>query len=243
MIFRDGANPGPASRTFRDGASLGPAARTSRDGAGLGTSRAPDAAASLGPASRVIREGNDGGASRTPPDAPRTGRTQAYELLHLAESDLVACVGPCLLVVSNVLTLEAVAAMARGMAKLVQRHGKLSSLSIVDRQSGPNTGSEARAAITEVVRKHSQSITGAAVVCDGTGFRATAIRSIVTAIHMASRSSHSSKVFAELVPAIEWLATTRSDGAIDVALLLEASQGLRAKLQERVGRAADRDGG
>jgi hypothetical protein len=191
----------------------------------------------------VIREGSDGAASRTPPEAPRTGRTQPYELLHLGDSDLVACVGPCLLVVSDTLSLEAVEAMGRGMAKLAHRYGKLSSLSLIDRKSGPNTTPEARDAITEIVRKHSHDITGAAVVCEGTGFRATAIRSIVTAIHMASRASHPSKVFAEPEPAIEWLATTRSDGAMDVALLRQASEGLRAKLQERLARAAARDSG
>jgi hypothetical protein len=191
----------------------------------------------------VIREVNDGAASRTPPEAPRTGRTQAYELLHLGDTDLVACVGPCLVVVSNTLTLESVDAMGRGMAKLVHRYGKLSSLSLVDRKSGPNTTSEARDAITEIVRKHSHAITGAAVVCEGTGFRSTAIRSVVTAIHMASRSSHSSKVFAATEPAIQWLASTRSDGGLDVTLLREAAEGLRAKLQERLARAAARDSG
>jgi hypothetical protein len=191
----------------------------------------------------VIREVNDGAASRTPPEAPRTGRTQSYELLHFGETDLVACVGPCLVVVSHTLTLEAVEAMGRGMAKLVHRYNKLSSLSLVDRKNGPNTTPEARDAITEIVRKHSHGITGAAVVCEGTGFRATAIRSIVTAIHMASRSSHPSKVFSEPEPAIEWLASTRSDSAIDKALLRQASEGLRAKLQERLTRAAARDRG
>jgi hypothetical protein len=189
----------------------------------------------------VSHEGN--AAPRTPPEAPRTGRTQAYELLHLGDSDLVACVGPCLVVVSNTLSLESVEAMGRGMAKLVHRYGKLSSFSLVDRKSGPNTTPEARDAITELVRKHSHGITGAAVVCEGTGFRATAIRSIVTAIHMASRSSHPSKVFSEPEPAIEWLASTRSDGALDMALLRQASEGLRAKLQERIARAAARDSG
>jgi hypothetical protein len=189
----------------------------------------------------VIQEAN--AAARNSLEAPRTGRTQPYELLHLGDTDLVACVGPCLLVVSNTLSLEAVEAMGRGMAKLLHRYGKLSSLSYVDRKSGPNTTPEAREAITEIVRKHSQGITGAAVVCEGTGFRATAVRSIVTAIHMASRSSHPSKVFAAPEPAIEWLASTRSDGALDAALLRQASEGLRAKLQERLARAAARESG
>lgn len=225
------ASIGPTSRALRDGSSLGPTPRT------------PEAAASVGPASRVIREGNDGAASRTPPEAPRTGRTQPYELMHLGDTDLVACVGPCLMVVSHGLTLEAVDAVGRAMAKLAHRYGKLSSLSFVDRKRGPNTTTDARDAITEVVRKHSHAITGGAVVCEGTGFRSTAIRSIVTAIHMASRASHPSKVFNAAEPAIQWLASTRSDGGLDVTLLLEAADGLRAKLQERLARVAARETG
>jgi hypothetical protein len=81
------------------------------------------------------------------------------------------------------------------------------------------------------------------VVCEGTGFRATAVRSIVTAIHMASRSTHPSRVFSTPEPAIEWLAGTRSDGALGAALLLEASATLRAKLQARLARLAARDPG
>lgn len=229
MRTEPGGSVGPASRVLREGGSLGPASRA-LDGT------------SLGPASRVIQDGKDGAPARPSPDAPRTGRTQPYELLHLGDTDLVACVGPSLVVVSNTLTLEAVDAMGRGMAKLAHRYGKLSSISFADRKNGPNTASAVRDGITELVRKHSNAITGAAVVCEGTGFRATAIRSIVTAIHMASRSSHSSKVFSASEAAIEWLASTRNDGALDVALLLEASSVLRAKLQERLARSA-RDSG
>lgn len=225
-----GGSVGPASRVLREGGSLGPGSRR-LDGA------------SAGPASRVIQEGKDVTPARTPPDSPRTGRTQAHEVLHLGETDLVACVGPSLVVVSNTLTLEAVDAMGRGMAKLEHRYGKLSSLSYVERKSGANTAPAARDGIAQIVRKHSHAITGAAVVCEGTGFRATAVRSVVTAIHMASRSSHSSKVFSAPEAAIEWLASTRSDGALDVALLLETSGVLRAKLQERLARAAARGPG
>jgi hypothetical protein len=129
------------------------------------------------------------------------------------------------------------------MAKIVHRYGSVSSISFVERKAGPNTTPEARDSIAEIVRKHTRCITGAAVVCEGTGFRATAIRSIVTAIHMASRSQHTSRVFSVAEPAIEWLATTRKDGALDVRLLVEASATLRAKLLAQLARAADRESG
>lgn len=241
-VLREGASFGPASRRQQEAASQGPASRVLDGATSLGpASRVLDGSGSLGPASRVVPEGSGGTVSRTPPDAPRTGRTQPYELLHVGGTDLVACVGPTLVVLSEILTLEAVDAIARGMAKLEHRYGKLSTLAIVERKSGPNTLPEARDGITEIVRRHAHCITGAAVVCEGTGFRATAIRSVVTAIHMASRSSHSSKVFAAAEAAVEWLAGTRTDGAIDVKLLLEATGVLRARLQAQLARAAARE--
>jgi hypothetical protein len=226
-----GNSSGPGSRKLDGSASADPA------------SRPLDSSTSPGPASRVIHEGNDGAPSRTLPDAPRTGRTQVYEILHLGDTDLVACVGPCLVVVSDTLTLEGVDAMGRAMTKLTQRYGKLSSLSFLDRNGGPKLSAPARDGVTELVRKHAPALSGSAVVCEGTGFRATAVRSIVTAIYMASRATHPSKVFAAPEPAIEWLLTTRSDGAIGAALLLETAATLRAKLQARLARVAARDAG
>ncbi|HTV24652.1 MAG TPA: hypothetical protein VMG12_38435 [Polyangiaceae bacterium] len=239
---QEASSQGPASRMLDGATSMGPASRVLDNASSLGpASRVLDNASSLGPASRVVAEGSGGAVSRTPPDAPRTGRTQPYELLHQGDTDLVACVGPCLVVVSHMLAPEAVDAMGRGMAKLEHRYGKLSSISFVERKSGPNTAPETRDGIAEIVRKHAHCITGAAVVCEGTGFRATAIRSVVTAIHMASRSSHSSKVFAAPEAAVEWLASTRTDGAIDIKLLLEATTVLRAKVQAQLARAAARE--
>ena len=240
-MLREGSSFGPASRVLSEGSILGVASRV-LEGSGSPPSRVVTEG-SGGPPSRVVPEGPSGAAQRTPAEAPRTGRTQPYELLHFGDTDLVACVGPCLVVLSHELSLDAVAAMGRGMAKLEHRYGKLSSLAFVERKGGPTTASEARDAIAELVRKHAHAITGAAVVCEGTGFRATAIRSVVTAIHMASRSSHSSKVFAAPEPALEWLASTRSDGALDARLLLEACTLLRAKLQAQFDRAAAREPG
>ncbi len=50
-------------------------------------------------------------------------------------------------------------------------------------------------------------IAAAAVVLEVTGFQATVIRSVVTAINLASGSSFPNKVFASLSPACVWLST------------------------------------
>lgn len=179
-----------------------------------------------------------GAPSRVPQDAPSTRRTMPYDLLHLGAGDLVARVGPSLLIVTYSLSNDGVAAIGRGLGRLTQRQQKACAISIVERRAGPGTTAEARVAVAELVRKYDTSISGSAVVCDGSGFRATAVRSVVTAINMASRASHPSKVFASCEPAFEWLQGTRPDRDLDVELLGQAAAALRARLKEHVDRAA-----
>lgn len=187
----------------------------------------PDAGESSGPVSR-----------RAPEGAPPTSRKLATDILHLGESDLIACAGPCLIVVVDTLTVAGLEATARGMARLTQRHGKMCSVSVIERQAPTTLDPERRKAATELTRKYTKCITGAAVICEGTGFRATAVRSVVTAIHMASFSSHPSKVFSSSGPAVDWLATTQPAGALDVPGLNQAIEMLRSRLRDHVQRAA-----
>jgi hypothetical protein len=186
---------------------------------------------------RSDADAGSGPVSRLQQDLPPTSRTHQYDLLHLGTTDLIACVGPCLLILSYTITLPGVEAIGRGFAKLTQREKKACSMSIVERKSGPGTAPEARDAIAEIAKKYDKNMTGSAVVCDGTGFRATAVRSVVTAIHMASRSSSPSKVFAAPEPALEWLQTTRPGRDLDLAMLAQATTALRARLKDQMERA------
>jgi hypothetical protein len=177
-------------------------------------------------------------ASRVHPDAPPSSLTQPYNLLHVGSTDLIASLGPCLIVLSYTITLAGVEAIGRGLAKLTQGKQKACSISFVERTTGPGTASDARQAITEIARKYESSLSSAAIVCGGTGFRATAVRSVVTAIHMASRATYPTKVFSTDSPAFEWLQGTRPNADLDLTLLTEATTALRARLQERMMRAA-----
>ncbi len=182
----------------------------------------------------------DGGSSGPVPrgDGPPTSRKLPTDILYLSESDLIACAGPCLIVVVDTLTAGGLEASAKGMARLAQRYGKLCSISVIERQAPTAMNPETRDAATELTRKYTKSISGAAVICEGTGFRATAVRSVVTAIHMASSSSHPCKVFATTGPAAEWLATTQPVGTVDVPSLNQAIDQLRSRLQDHRQRAA-----
>ena len=165
-------------------------------------------------------------------EPPASGLTPAHHLLHTDATNVVACLGPCVLVISHTLTLPAAEAIGRAFASIVQRQQKLCALSIVESRPGPGPAPEARDAVAELTRQHNKHITGAAIVCDGTGFRATAVRSMVTAIHMASRSSHPSKVFTTTEPALDWLQSTRPTRDLDLPLLARAVADLQALLRE-----------
>jgi hypothetical protein len=156
----------------------------------------------------------------------------------VGSTDLIASLGPCLIVLSYTITLAGVEAIGRGMAKLTQGKQKACSISFVERTTGPGTAPDARQAITEIARKYDSGIGGAAIVCGGTGFRATAVRSVVTAIHMASRATYPTKVFSTDAPAFEWLQGTRANADLDLKLLAEATTALRARLKEQMARAA-----
>jgi hypothetical protein len=158
--------------------------------------------------------------------------------LHAGDADLIACSGPCLIVVAAKISLPGATAIGRGMARLKQRYWKMCCIAITERKSAPGMDPECRAALVELTRTYTNSISGSAVVCEGSGFRATAVRSIVTAIQMASLASHPAKVFASIEQALEWLASTQPEAAFDVFGMMESIDALRASLRERLDRGA-----
>ena len=161
---------------------------------------------------------------------PAAADSPPHVLLHEGPTALIACVDDCLITVVHTLTQEGVAAIARGMTQLVQRHGAFRSLALAVRKTGSEAVDESRAAVAQLVQQHTRSIRAAAVVSEGTGFRATAVRSMVTAIHMAGRASHPTKMFDTLPPALEWLASKRPELPLDGPRVASTVDALRARL-------------
>jgi hypothetical protein len=62
-----------------------------------------------------------------------------------------------------------------------------------------------RESVDAYVRRYSARFTGAAIVFEAPGFQATVVRSVVTAINLASRASHPTKVFDDLRTGCSWL--------------------------------------
>jgi len=159
--------------------------------------------------------------------------TSAVDILHFGSTDWVACSGPCVITATVEITMTGVDAIARAMARLQRRYPTICAFSITDRQSAGGIDPECRQGLIDLTRKYTHVLSGTATVLEGTGFRATALRSLVTAIHLASSSSHPAKVFASVQPALEWLASTQPAGALDISSIAQALATCRAQLKEK----------
>jgi hypothetical protein len=170
------------------------------------------------------------GASALRRATPAHDGSVPYVLMHEDATCLIASLSDCMISVVHTLTSASVYAIARTMDQIVARHGALRSLALAERKTGSEAVGEHRAAVAELVRKYTQSIRGAAVVSEGTGFRATAVRSLVTAVHLAGRASHPTQVFSSVPAALAWLATQRAELPLDVLHVEQAVALLRARL-------------
>jgi hypothetical protein len=68
-------------------------------------------------------------------------------------------------------------------------------------------GAEARARLMELQQRYAPSIVCAAVLLQGSGFWASALRSLVTSMQMVERSHFEYRTFAEVADLAEWVAT------------------------------------
>lgn len=64
-----------------------------------------------------------------------------------------------------------------------------------------------------LMARHTESLYAAALVFEGVGFEATMVRSSVTAVNMASRARHPSRVFSRLNEGVTWLLSYASSAS------------------------------
>lgn len=82
---------------------------------------------------------------------------------------------------------------------------KLGFITVVDAQCEMSAAPDVRAEVTELLRLYAPHVGAAAVTFEGTGFRMTMVRSVITAINLASRSRFPNSVFTDKVAAAVWL--------------------------------------
>jgi hypothetical protein len=152
--------------------------------------------------------------------APSTLVDAHFELIARSPTELVAVAGDNMIVViDRTLSVNGVLAIQRGFERLQQAYGRFGYLSVVEPSRLGTMDQRARRLMAELVGKYSPHIVAASFAVLGSGFRATAVRSVLTAIHVASRARHPMKAFAGLDAALVWYAERHPASRRDRAAL------------------------
>lgn len=101
-----------------------------------------------------------------------------------------------------------------------QEHAKVGYLSLLTKTSSSMMARDVRQTVDEMVQRYTSRYGAAAIVFEGEGFAATFVRSVVTAINLATRASHPNRVFSQVEPALMWLQDTFPGGASSFELQL-----------------------
>lgn len=103
-------------------------------------------------------------------------------------------------------SMTMVSLVRRALTDLASRYGKFGFVGVLEPSAQLLMQPDVRNGINSVVKRFSPRFTAAAIVYEKTGFHATAVRSVVTAINFASRASHPNQVFSDLREGISWVA-------------------------------------
>ncbi len=82
---------------------------------------------------------------------------------------------------------------------------KIAFFTVVDAACSLNTPAEVRNDLAALLKTYDAQLAGATITFEGKGFKMTMVRSIITAIYMASRSKFPNSVFGDVETAATWL--------------------------------------
>jgi hypothetical protein len=94
-------------------------------------------------------------------------------------------------------------------------------------------GAEARARLMDMQQRYAANIVCAAVLLQGSGFWASALRSLITSMQMIERSHFEYRTFAEVAEVAEWVATLQQAENAEAIDARELQQALRWMLAQR----------
>jgi hypothetical protein len=142
-------------------------------------------------------------------------------------SHVVAAVGRCLVHITiERTTATTVGILRRALADLSDQHATFGFLCVLEPSAQLVMEPDVREGVNAFARRYSERFSGAAIVYEVPGFQATVVRSIVTAVNLASRATHPTKVFDDLRAATAWLARL-TPGEPSATRLLQLTTQLR----------------
>jgi hypothetical protein len=128
------------------------------------------------------------------------------------------------------LSSSAVAGVRRGLEQVSQSSEQIGYLVLHDAPFRLGMAPEVRTGLTLAIQRFEDRIAAAAVVYEEDGFKATAIRSLVTAMHATSRSKHPIRVFAEARLALQWMQALLPESKLSVGELTDFVRDQRRRL-------------
>jgi hypothetical protein len=132
----------------------------------------------------------------------------------------------------TVTTLEAIAKLKESAQRMAKgKAGRVAFFTVVEADAEmPDTA--VRDALAAMFRSVSDSVICSALVFEGQGFRAAAVRGITTGINLVARQPFPHKVFSNVDEGATWMAK-QSDGHISIASVVTAVAEVRSALNER----------
>ncbi len=135
----------------------------------------------------------------------------------------------------NETTMAGARISREGIRALAESRPKGIALLNVVEPNAPAPPSEVRAALARIMVDFGHALKGSAVVHEGSGFRAAAVRGVVTGLTLLARPPFPHKVFATVEEASDWLAVSlqKSEGwEWSGARLIDAVADLRVRIQK-----------
>lgn len=127
-------------------------------------------------------------------------------------------------------TMMTVSLMRRALDDMSAKYEKFGYLGVIEADAQLLMPPDVRKGTNALVKRFSPRFTGAAIVFEKTGVHATAVRSLVTAINLASRATHPNHVFSDVREGVSWL-SQMTPGEPSAGGLLQIIQQLRLSLQ------------
>jgi hypothetical protein len=119
-------------------------------------------------------------------------------------------VGPvAVLIWHERVSVEGVECLAGVFAKLSEIHSSgFGLLTIIEKDADVSTPPAVRSAMSKVLMDNDRWLRGAAIAYEADGFKATILRSVVTAINLMSGARFPNRVFRDNRQALRWLGET-----------------------------------
>lgn len=132
-------------------------------------------------------------------------------VLHTERDFAVGKCGPVFIVIWKVDTTEKGMKRVADLFRATSLPQRIGMLTVVDADA-TMPSAEARNLGAAFLAKNSNRIVASAVVHEGSGFKAAAVRAVVTGLSMLARQPFPHKVFSEVQPAASWLSASGVTG-------------------------------